>query len=308
MGVREVIAIAAAAFAILAAAAVEPFGMSDDFLAQIALERQMFSVNTIDGAWGAKSKAALAAWLAANSLAAPTNRRELVALLLSREGGSVPPYRLVRVTEADRKALVAIPSNPAEKMLLPSMGYETLLERFAEEGHTTQNTMRLLNPHADWPNPPAGAVIRIPNVAGGGTKPPKAALVKVSLARRQVGVFDASGRQIALFPCSIAADKAKRPPSGEMRVKGIAPHPNYTYTSDRPDHRGRRRKYIYPSGPNNPVGSAWIGLSMPTYGIHGTPSPETVGSAESHGCFRLANWNAERLRDMVDEGCKVMVE
>ena len=192
-------------------------------------------------------------------------------------------------------------------MLLAEMGYETLLEKFAELGHTSQNTMRLLNPGVAWPNPPVGTVIRIPNVATT-NKPPKAALVKVNLANRQVTVFDAAGAQIALFPCSIAADKSKRPPSGEIHVKGIAPHPNYTYTSEKPDHRGKFKKYIYPSGPNNPVGLAWIGLSIPSYGIHGTPHPETIGRAESHGCFRLANWNAVRLRDMVDEGCRVIIE
>lgn len=288
-------------------AAAEPFGLDEDFMLQIALERQMFSMNAIDGAWGAKSKAALSAWLDANGLAAPTNRAEALELVRSREDGAPPPYRLVRVTGDDAASLVAIPSTPAEKMQLSSMGYETLLEKFAEMGHTTQNTMRLLNPGAAWPNPPPGTTIRIPNVATTNSLP-KAALVKVNLANRQVSVFDSGGAQIALFPCSIAADKAKRPPSGEIRVKGIAPHPNYTYTSERPDHRGKHKKYIYPSGPNNPVGSAWIGLSIPSYGIHGTPNPETIGRAESHGCFRLSNWNAVRLRDMVDEGCRVIIE
>ena len=123
-----------------------------------------------------------------------------------------------------------------------------------------------------------------------------------------MSVWDADGAQIAFFPCSIAADKAKQPPAGEIHVKGIAPHPNYTYTSEKPDHRGKHKKYIYPSGPNNPVGAAWIGLSLPSYGIHGTPHPETIGRAESHGCFRLANWNAIRLRDMATEGCRVVIE
>lgn len=285
----------------------EPFGLDEDFLLQIELERQMFSMNTIDGAWGAKSKAALAAWCAANDMDMPTNRADALEIVKPCEACTTPPYRLRVVTADDVKSLVAIPHNPAEKMLLASMGHETLLEKFAEYGHTTQKTMRLLNPGVAWPNPPVGTAIRIPNVATT-NKPPKAALVKVNLAKCQISVFDAEGRQIAFFPCSIAANKAKRPPAGEIRVKGIAPHPNYTYTSEKPDHRGKYKKYIYPSGPNNPVGTAWIGLSIPSYGIHGTPNPETIGRAESHGCFRLANWNAERLRDMVDEGCRVVIE
>ena len=44
-------------------------------------------------------------------------------------------------------------------------------------------------------------------------------------------------------------------------------------------------------GPNNPVGSYWIGLSAEGYGIHGTPNPSIVGKSELHGCVRLTNWD-----------------
>jgi len=68
------------------------------------------------------------------------------------------------------------------------------------------------------------------------------------------------------------------------------------------------RKLTLPPGPNNPVGTAWIGLDRPGYGIHGTPRPEEVGRTESHGCFRLANWNAEHLARLVRSGIPVEVE
>jgi lipoprotein-anchoring transpeptidase ErfK/SrfK len=56
------------------------------------------------------------------------------------------------------------------------------------------------------------------------------------------------------------------------------------------------------------VGVAWIGLDRPGYGIHGTPAPEQVGRTESHGCFRLANWNASYLAKLVWVGMEVIVE
>ncbi len=68
------------------------------------------------------------------------------------------------------------------------------------------------------------------------------------------------------------------------------------------------RKRVVPPGPNNPVGVAWIGLDKTGYGIHGTPTPEQVGRTESHGCFRLANWNAEYLVKLVWVGMPVYVE
>ncbi|MCX7887857.1 MAG: L,D-transpeptidase, partial [Verrucomicrobiae bacterium] len=69
----------------------------------------------------------------------------------------------------------------------------------------------------------------------------------------------------------------------------------------------RYGKLIIPPGPNNPVGTAWIGLSKPGYGIHGTPHPEDIGRTESHGCFRLANWNAERLARIIEIGTPVEI-
>jgi lipoprotein-anchoring transpeptidase ErfK/SrfK len=56
------------------------------------------------------------------------------------------------------------------------------------------------------------------------------------------------------------------------------------------------------------VGRAWIGLNLSGYGIHGTPDPEKVGRTESHGCFRLANWDALTLLDLVAVGMTVTVE
>jgi lipoprotein-anchoring transpeptidase ErfK/SrfK len=52
----------------------------------------------------------------------------------------------------------------------------------------------------------------------------------------------------------------------------------------------------------------WIGLDRPGYGIHGTPAPEKIGRTESHGCFRLANWDAVTLEGLVQVGMPVIVD
>jgi lipoprotein-anchoring transpeptidase ErfK/SrfK len=74
-----------------------------------------------------------------------------------------------------------------------------------------------------------------------------------------------------------------------------------------PEAQAIGRKLILQPGPNNPVGVAWIGLDKPGYGMHGTPGPEQVGRTESHGCFRLANWDAEYLVKLVWIGMPVTV-
>ncbi|MDP2732241.1 MAG: L,D-transpeptidase, partial [Hoeflea sp.] len=60
-----------------------------------------------------------------------------------------------------------------------------------------------------------------------------------------------------------------------------------------------------PPGPNGPVGTIWIALSKPTYGIHGTPEPSKIGKTASHGCVRLTNWDAAELAGMVAPGVSV---
>ena len=73
---------------------------------------------------------------------------------------------------------------------------------------------------------------------------------------------------------------------------------------------GRRSENFFniPSGPNNPVGVLWCGLSKNGIGIHGTNSPETIGRAGSHGCIRLANWDAAKFANMVTNGMVVTIE
>jgi hypothetical protein len=56
------------------------------------------------------------------------------------------------------------------------------------------------------------------------------------------------------------------------------------------------------SGPNNPVGVAWIDLTKEHYGIHGTPEPANIGHVQSHGCVRLTNWDVSALMKWAQPG------
>ncbi len=67
----------------------------------------------------------------------------------------------------------------------------------------------------------------------------------------------------------------------------------------------KNTKALIKPGPNNPVGVVWIDLNLEHYGIHGTPDPDTVGHAQSHGCVRLTNWDAARVASMVKKGTVV---
>lgn len=214
---------------------------------------------------------------------------------------------MIAPTDLDQLALV--PETWVGKSAMRGLYYESLLERLSEETHAHPNLIRKLNPEVAWPTPPVGSRIRIPHP---GRKPARgqAGFITIRLSNRTLQVFDRNARIIAHYPCSIASKVEKRP-VGELRIEVLVEDPNYTFTPElfpeSAEARTLKRKYILPPGPNNPVGVAWIGLNRPGYGIHGTPIPEKVGRTESHGCFRLANWNALDLLTLVQVGTPIHV-
>jgi lipoprotein-anchoring transpeptidase ErfK/SrfK len=62
-----------------------------------------------------------------------------------------------------------------------------------------------------------------------------------------------------------------------------------------------------PPGPNNPLGTRWMGLDAPGVGIHGTDEPASIGYSLSHGCIRMLVPQAEWLFDHVNVGTPVFI-
>lgn len=61
-----------------------------------------------------------------------------------------------------------------------------------------------------------------------------------------------------------------------------------------------------PPGPNNPLGTRWIGIGN-AVGIHGTNNPGSIGSAASHGCMRMRTAEVEDLFRRIPMGAPVHV-
>ena len=62
-----------------------------------------------------------------------------------------------------------------------------------------------------------------------------------------------------------------------------------------------------PPGPDNPLGTRWMGLSVSGVGIHGTDAPSSIGYSVSHGCIRMQVPDAEWLFDRVTIGTTVHI-
>ncbi len=271
-----------------------PRPVHDVFETQVALARHVISPGSIDSAIGSQTRAAIAAFQRSEKLPVTgildTNTRALLTL-------AIPSLTTYTVTTNDLARLQPVGKTWLAKSEQTALDYETILELVAEKSHSHPLLIQKLNPAVNWTNVTAGTVLKIPDVnypepAG------KAAFVVIHLSEKYLEAFDAGTNLLVHFPCSIAAKVEKRP-VGELHVIVVAPNPNYTVNPElfpeSAELQAIGHKLILPPGPNNPVGVAWIGLDKPGYGMHGTPVPEQVGRTESHGCFRLANWDAEYL-------------
>jgi lipoprotein-anchoring transpeptidase ErfK/SrfK len=218
------------------------------------------------------------------------------------------PFLNYTVTPEDITSIMPKPQTWRDKAKATRLGYNDIWELLAEKFHCTRGYLKELN--RDVPQPVAGSEIIGPKVYPAAPYP-QAASLRVNLGETSIEALDASGRVIAFFPCSIAKDKNKRP-NGRLVVKSVVPDPDYTFDpelfKDAAAEEHITHKMTLPPGPRNPVGTAWIGLSLPGYGIHGTPEPENISRTQSHGCFRLANWNANKVLRMVRVGTPVDVE
>ena len=276
--------------------------------AQVALARQGFSSGSFDGVAGSQTRAAARAFQQQWKIAVTgTLTEETLALLALDE----PLFTNYTVTAEDIASLHPLGQTWLAKSQQSRLAYETLLELVSERTHSNPKLVRWLNPQMNWSRVEAGVVLKVVNI-GTHAIGAKAAFVRIHLAERKLQAYDQATNLIAHFPCSIAARVDKRPLGEELHVAAVAPNPNYTFDPDvfpeSAEAQQLGRKLILPPGPNNPVGAVWLSLDKPGYGIHGTPKPEDVGRTESHGCFRLANWNAEHLLKLVTIGTPIFVE
>lgn len=275
--------------------------------AQIELSRRGFSCGPIDGIGGAQTAAALRAFQIEAGLT-PTG--QLDTPTLAQLQLTAPPLFQRALTATDLERLQPLSDTWLGKSQQSELAYESALEAVAERYHAHPKLVQKLNPGVDWARITPELPITVPAIERM-FEHVKAARLHIRLADRILQAKSHDGRILAHFPVSIARRVDKRP-VGELKVTVIAPDPNYTFDPavfpESDEGRELGRKLILPPGPNNPVGVAWIGLSLSGYGIHGTPIPEHVGRTESHGCFRLANWDARSLVELAWVGLPVIVE
>lgn len=310
--------------------------------AQVVLDRLGFTPGVVDGKDGMSTRNALRGYQEANGLPV-TGRLDDATKAKLAQWSNIAATRVVTIP-ADFAAgpFVKIPAKAQDQAKLDCMCYESLDEKLAERFHTTVQVLKELNPQiatATAASAPAdgsvmsmfaaGQQIRVPNVGGDavdaaaagnegwaktltmlgvGTQQPKAARVVVSKSKGTLKAYDDAGKLVAVYTATMGS-KHDPLPLGQWKILGVGKNPDFHYNPKLFwDVKDTAKDALLKPGPNSPVGVVWIDISKEHYGIHGTPSPETIGRAESHGCVRLTNWDAARLAQMVSTKTELLFE
>lgn len=262
---------------------------------QALLNWHNHGVGAVDGWWGRNTQKAMQAFQKAQGLTETSdmNQETWDALLKGtpkKKDLSEQPV-LVNYTLSDADINIkttAIPTAVEEKSKLEGMYYESVLEALGEKFHMHTNYLKQLNPKASFA---AGETITVYNV--GKSKIDTVHRVVADKETQTLFAYDRNDHLVASYPSTVGST-ATPSPTGTHQVKVKVSNPNYTYTSK------EGKQTILPPGPNNPVGKVWIGLTKPSYGIHGSPDPERISRQASAGCVRLTNWDALALLDAID--------
>lgn len=271
--------------------------------AQVLLDRANFSPGQVDGASGGNMRQALLGFQRARGL--PETGKPDKATLAALDDGQ-PVLATYTVTEADVAGPFApVPEDMAEKAKMQALGFASAAEALGERFHASPALLRKLNPGKDIEQ--AGTQLVVPNIDAARTLP-KAASIVVDRSDGTLALLDAGGRVVAQMPATTGSEHDPLP-VGQWKVNGVARNPPFHYNPQLFwDARPGDSKATIPPGPNNPVGVAWIDLSIDHYGIHGTPEPGKIGKTQSHGCIRLTNWDAARVADAVGPGTPVVLQ
>ncbi len=311
---------------------------------QIFLDDANFGPGKIDGRWGEFTRKSLARYLRANDQTIPEFTDEIPATFPVDASSIDPIYTEYTVQQSDLDSLGTVPSEPEEQAEQDSMPYANLTELIAEKYHVDREYLATLNEGTTIDDAKPGDKITVPAVKepfsladiqkraedqkaeddakketdedtnetaeASPTPTPDDAKVQsifISTSDKMLDLYEGK-RLTASFPITPGSDSLPAP-TGDWEVTSITFLPWFRH-DEKMLNEGERSTDAHniPPGPNNAVGIVWMAINKKGIGIHGTAAPDTIGRSNSHGCIRLANWDAAQLAEMIEPDTRVHIE
>ncbi len=117
--------------------------------------------------------------------------------------------------------------------------------------------------------------------------------IVISLRERKLALLE-DGRVVKVYRIAVGTPGTPSP-VGKFKILNRVKEPTWYGGSISPG-------LVVPPGPQNPLGTRWLGLSLRGYGIHGTNAPNSIGKRASHGCIRMRKADIEELFELVRAG------
>lgn len=263
---------------------------------QALLNWHQHGVGAVDGRWGKNTRKAMQAFQRAQGMKTTNDMDSQTWQALTKDSQLAAQPALVNYKLNSNDVNIkttSIPAGAEAKGELEGMYYERVTEALAEKFHMDEDYLKALNPNASFK---AGETITVYNPGNPNTK--AVSRVVADKSTETLYAYDGNGNLVASYPTTVGSNSTPSP-SGTHKVEVKVHEPNYTYSHD------DGSQTIIPPGANNPVGLVWIGLTKPTYGIHGSPDPERISRQASSGCVRLTNWDALALYGTIDKDATV---
>lgn len=179
---------------------------------------------------------------------------------------------------------------PGENMLTIAQRYGLAVDHLAFANGYSPLTVTL----------PQGERLIVPGERVLPKNPPTNGLV-LNLPERGLYLFR-NGQFDRFVPVSIGDEEGFQTPTGQYHIIERITNPTWY-----PPSWAEEKKPVGP-GPNNPLGTHWIGLSLTRTGIHGTNQPLNVGNSVTHGCIRAYPETIKKLYADVRVGWPIRIE
>lgn len=178
----------------------------------------------------------------------------------------------------------------------------------AERYNLGYNALDNANPQLDMARGfPAGAPVQIPTAHLIPNEPREGIII--NLPEMRMYYFPAGSGQVLTYPIGIGKI-GKTIPIAKAKITRKVKNPTWIPPEDIREfnlQQGIVLPQVMPPGPDNPLGPYAIYMSLPTYLIHSTIFPESVGRRASFGCIRMYESDIQTFFPSIQGGIPVVI-